>query len=153
MKRNRLSVVITGIVCALVIGGLLGNTSILMAADKDTGKRCQIVRLLSNAGIDPPVLKINKGDCVVWLNQSWGWDFKIVFKEGKKCQDMTKAPVGFKMNWKSCYVTDYLDYGRTASLLFDQPGTFDYQIEVTAPTPGVEITKAGFQKFGTIEVK
>ena len=148
-----MSAVIVGIVCTLVISGFIGKASILMAADKDTNKACHIVRLLSNAGIEPEVLRIKKGDCVVWLNQSQGWDFRIVFKEGKRCQDMTKSPTGFKMNWKSCYVSDNLDYGRTSSLLFDQPGTFRYQIEVMTPTPGVEISKAGFAKFGEIRVE
>ena len=89
---------------------------------------------------------------MVWINWTRAEDIKITFKEGKRCQDMTKSPVGFRMDWNSCYITDYLDFGRTSSLLFDQAGTFKYEVEFKDPlSSGGPVI--GREKFGTIIVK
>jgi plastocyanin len=143
MKGNKLLLTMAGAVFIFTTAIFIGSPSIIEAAEK-----CAVVTIQSQEGISPDTLKIKKGDCVVWLNWTHGEDLKIIFKEGKRCQDNTKAPVGFKM-WKGCYVTDYLDYGRTSSLVFDQAGTFKYEVEFK---PGTEF-KAGIQKFGTIVVE
>jgi hypothetical protein len=54
---------------------------------------------------------------------------RVIFKEGKKCADMTKAPVKFKPDFSGCYLTDYLNFGETSSLLFVEAGRFDYEVE------------------------
>ncbi len=56
-------------------------------------------------------------------------------KEGKRCADATKAPVGFRMDAMNCYVTDHIPLGGTASLMFSGEGTFDYEIEAAFATP------------------
>ena len=145
MKTNKLLIGIgTASIFTLVI--FLGNPVIIGAVEK-----CDIVTIQSRAGISPETLHIKKGDCVVWINRTLGEDVKINFKEGKKCQDMTKSAVGFKMDWNSCYVTDYLDFGRTSSLLFDHAGTFRYEVEFKSRTG--EGTRIGTARFGTIIVE
>jgi plastocyanin len=147
MKTNKLLIGIgTVSIFALVI--FLGNPLTIEAAEK-----CAIVTIQSRAGISPETLRVKKGDCVVWINWTNTDDVKIIFKEGKKCQDMTKSPVGFRMDWNSCYVTDYLDLGRTSSLLFDQAGTFKYEVEFKARTGGEPTgPRIGPARFGTIIV-
>ena len=146
MKTNKLLIGIgAAFIFTLVI--FLGNPLTIGAAEK-----CAIVTIQSQEGISPVVLNIKKGDCVVWMNWTRGVDVKIIFKEGKRCQDMTKSPVGFKMDWNSCYITDYLDFGRTSSLLFDQAGTFKYEVEFKDPlSSGGPVI--GRERFGTIIVK
>ena len=118
MKTNKLLIGIgAASIFTLVI--LLGNPVTIGAAEK-----CAVVTIQSQEGISPAILHVKKGDCVVWVNWTHGADVKVIFKEGKKCQDMTKSSAGFRMDWNSCYVTDYLEFGRTSSLLFDQIGTF-----------------------------
>ena len=42
---------------------------------------------------------------------------------------MTKAPVRFKPDFSGCFLTDYLNFGETSSLVFVEAGRFDYEIE------------------------
>ena len=147
MKTSKLLIGIgTASIFTLVI--FLGNPLTIGAAEK-----CVIVTIQSHEGISPETLHIKKGDCVVWINWTRAEDVKITFKEGKRCQDMTKSPVGFKMDWNSCYITDYLDFGRTSSLLFDQAGTFRYEVEFKSSTRSGEGYRIGTARFGTIIVE
>lgn len=105
---------------------------------------CAIVRLWGHAApqltvkVDPDLLTVKKGTCVVWVNWAKTPEVKVKFNEGKSCKDATKAPVGFKLdNELGCYVTDYIPEGGTSSLLFDQQGTFDYVVE--APGLGTPV--------------
>jgi len=145
MKTSKLLIGI-GIASILTLVIFFGHSLPIGAQEK-----CVIVTIQSKAGISPETLHIKKGDCVVWINRTLGEDVKINFKEGKKCQEMTKSAVGFKMDWNSCYVTDYLDFGRTSSLLFDHAGTFRYEVEFKSRTG--EGTRIGTARFGTIIVE
>ena len=63
----------------------------------------------------------------------------INFKEGKTCQDVTQAPMGFKLDPKfGCYVTDYVRRGETTSLMFIEAWSHAYDVKVQgiiAPVP------------------
>jgi plastocyanin len=146
MNKGKLLLVATGAFFIFIVAILIGNPLTIRAAEK-----CDIVTIQSKAGVSPETLRIKKGDCVVWINWTQGEDVKVIFKEGKKCQDMTKSAVGFKMDWDACYVTDYLDFGRTSSLLFDQAGTFKYEVEFKSRTGGGP--RIGTARFGTIIVE
>ena len=147
---NKMQRLLIGTVAALALTMtiLLGNSGIISAAEK-----CAIVTIQSHEGISPETLRIKKGDCVVWINWTRAEDVKIIFKEGKRCQDMTKSSVGFKMDWNSCYITDYLDFGRTSSLLFDQAGTFKYEVEFKPTGSPLGAARIGVAKSGTIIVE
>jgi hypothetical protein len=129
MNRIRLLLIVTGVVFILTSVIFLGNPVTIGAAEK-----CSIVTIRGRDNIEPNMLTIRKGDCVVWINftgsatQSEG--IVVSFKEGEKCVSMTKAPVGFKMDVpKGCYVAGSLSYGETASLMFPNPGTYNYDVE------------------------
>ena len=85
--------------------------------------------------LDPDIISISKGHCVVWIN--WGREIEVTvkFQEGKRCAEATKAPVGFRMDAMNCYVTDRIPLGGTASLMFSADGTFDYEVETPFATP------------------
>jgi len=124
MKTNKFLLIGIGAAFIFTLVIFLGYPETSNAAEK-----CAIVDIRSHAGIEPEVLKVTKGDCVVWINWTRGEDVKVIFKEGKKCADNTKASVGFKMDSSSCYVTDYLAFGQTSSLMFPVEGTFNYVVE------------------------
>jgi hypothetical protein len=125
MKKIKYFSIITGVVLTLAMTILLTNPETSQAAEK-----CRTVSI-EPTGIIPDKLSIDKGDCVVWINwaKSRGETVKVIFREGQKCSDLTKAAVGFKMDPSGCYLTEYLNYGGTASLLFPEPGTFIYEVE------------------------
>ena len=126
MKRIKFLSIVTGVVLILAMIVFVTNVDRSQAAEK-----CEIVQILPNA-IQPEHLFIHKGDCVVWMNWSRGEDVKVIFREGKKCADISKAPSKFEMDAKGCYVTGYLPFGATSSLLFverSEQGRLDYEVE------------------------
>jgi len=147
MNRNKIFLTATGAIFIFTMVILIGNPVTIGAAEK-----CAIVTIQSHEGISPETLRIKKGDCVVWMNWTHGEDVKVIFKEGKPCQDMTKSAVGFRMDWSGCYVTDYLDYGRTSSLVFNEAGTFKYEVEFR-PTSPTGAARIGLQRSGNIIVE
>ena len=74
----------------------------------------------------------------MWVNFARD-EVKIIFEEGKKCEDVTEAPSGFKLDAQNCYVTDYVKLGGTSSLKFNQQGTYDYEVKAF----GKEATEKG----------
>ncbi len=113
-----------GTMLLLVFAALLGNPSIVKAQEK-----CIPVYVRSHEGIERETLNIDKGDCVVWINWTRGEGIKIIFRDGKKCAEVTKAPVRFKPDFSGCYLTDHLGFGETASLVFAETGRYDYEVE------------------------
>ena len=85
--------------------------------------------------IEPDLLSISKGHCVVWINWARSIEVTVKFQEGKRCADATKAPAGFRMDQMNCYITDHIPLGGTASLMFSAEGTFDYEVEAPFATP------------------
>ena len=116
----------------LILAMTLGNPGIVKAQEK-----CLPVYIRSHAGVEPETLNVAKGDCVVWINWTRGEDVRVIFREGKKCSDMTKAPIRFKPDFSGCFLTDYLNFGETSSLVFVEAGRFDYEVEFGRASVGV----------------
>lgn len=138
MNRDKLLLMVMGIIFVLTTVIFLGNPGTTGAAEK-----CSIVTIRGRDNIEPNMLTVTKGDCVVWMN--WARDdVTLSFKEGEKCVKATKSPMGFKMDVPSgCYIAGAFAYGQTASLVFTEPGTYKYDIEF----------KVGGKTSGTIVVK
>ena len=86
--------------------------------------------------IEPATLQIDKGSVVIWNNWAKASEVKVIFEEGKVCQDVTEAPTGFSMDAKQCYVTTWIPLGGTSSLKFTQTGTYKYKVETTGGISG-----------------
>ena len=145
MKKNRLLLIAVEVMFILMVVIFIGNPAINWAAEK-----CDIVTIRGRDNIEPNMLTIKKGDCVVWINftgSSPGYPSQSIllsFKEGEKCVRATKAPSGFKMDVPSgCYIAEEISYGQTASLVFAEPGTYEYEVQF----------KVGGKSGGTIIVK
>lgn len=93
---------------------------------------CRLIRIYGDPGgqipfgLEPAITNIRSGSCLVWVNLARDQEVQVIFEEGKVCKDVTKAPVGFQLDAKNCYVTNYIPFGATSSLLFDKEGIFEY---------------------------
>ena len=148
MAKEKLSLIGILGVLAFVVTVLLGNPGISVAQE-----RCLPVYVRSHAGVEPQFLNVAKGDCVVWINWTRGEDVRVIFREGKKCEDMTKAPVRFKPDFSGCFLTDYLGFGETSSLVFVEAGVFDYEVEYGRTSGGSLYGPNRTIARGTITVK
>ncbi len=125
MKKTKLLLTAVGVIFVLTMVIFIGNPVTLGAAEK-----CDIVTIRGRDNIEPVTLKVKKGDCVVWMNWTRNQDILLSFKEGEKCVRVTQSPVGFKMDVPTgCYLAGWLSYGQTASLVFAEPGTYDYEVQ------------------------
>jgi plastocyanin len=145
MNKTKLLLMATGAVFILTMVIFLSGPTTIGAAEK-----CEVVAIRGRDKIEPNTLTVKKGDCVVWINfisSSSGYpsqDITLSFKEGEKCARTTKAPVGFRMDYPSgCYVAGSFSYGQTASLMFAELGTYNYEVQF----------KEGGKISGTIIVK
>ena len=139
MNKTRLLLTAVGITFILTVVIFIGNPGVSRAAEK-----CDVVTIRGRDNIEPMVLTVTRNDCVVWMNWTRDQDVLLFFKEGEKCVRATKAPVGFKMDVPSgCYLAEWLSYGQTASLVFAEPGTYNYEVQF----------KVGGKNTGTIIVK
>lgn len=127
----------SAVLAVLVLTGMTG-TLFVNSADAQEHRLVRILGALSTGAaelkqpitLDPPTLSIPKGTVVTWLNWSRNSEcVQISFEDGKRCEDGTEAPSGFSMRTDGCYVTSWISFGGTSSLLFTEPGTFSYVVE------------------------
>jgi len=131
MKKST-SWLVVGISVVLLLTLLQSNGETINA------QQCRVIRLqgtvypTTTIRIEPKVVRIAKGTCVIWSNWVRTGEVQIAFEEGKKCEDMTDSPVGFKMDAQNCYVTSFVSRGETSSLMFNEVGMFDYTVKAGA---------------------
>ncbi len=123
-----------------VLTSILIMTVFLLCPATIEAEECYVVKIFGEGSpvsvrIEPDIVSISKDNCVVWINWARTTEVDVKFREGKKCSDATKSPVGFRMDAMNCYVTDRIPLGGTASLLFSGDGTFDYEVEAPFATP------------------
>ena len=119
---------------AMVLVGFFVVTIASMAAqDAPQASETRIIRIqdtglpISKVVLEPKYMQISKDTVVVWMN--WAKEeIRVVFAEGKKCEDVTEAPVSFELDAENCYVTSFISYGGTSSLKFNEPGTFAFEV-------------------------
>jgi hypothetical protein len=114
--------------------GLAFIVCCVFLTNQASAQECRIIRLYATAlpvpqkvSLEPQILQIKKGGCVIWAN----WvrspqELEIIFQEGKICKDMTESPTGFTLDGQNCYVTSFVEMGKTSSLVFVEEGTFKY---------------------------
>ena len=66
---------------------------------------------------------------MVWFNRVFTDEVMVTFKEGKKCLDVTNAPMGFTLDAETCYVTSWMPFAGTSSLRFMEKGTYEYTVK------------------------
>jgi len=148
MKRKRV-VVGMGIAVIVAVSALLLQSSTIQAQD------CRVIRIQGmvthqSIRVEPEVLSIGKGTCVIWFNRATANEIKIVFREGKRCASVSDAPMGFSLDHEQCFVTSWIPFGGTSSLRFNETGTYDYEVQITTGEAPEKGTKAA---AGTILVE
>ena len=128
------------------------------------GDACQIIRIDEGKGaggsrieIFPEKITVPVGACTVWINWVQGKEIQVSFRENaKQCMLSTDAPAGFDelklKSGESCYISETLPRGKTASLVWSDPGTYKYVLE-TAGSTSVEGYSGKIMAEGVIEVK
>jgi len=136
--------ILLGAFFVFCVGAVLLNQGTANAAD------ARIVRIMGGDSynvksirMEPDILSVSPGSVVIWNNWARAYEVKIIFEEGKVCDDVSDAETGFKMDSKNCYVTTWIKLGGTTSLRFNEKGTYKYTVE----TPG------GVKGKGAIRVK
>jgi hypothetical protein len=143
MKSNKRLIAVLGIGFIVCMTLALGDWGVVSAQE------CRIIRLFGTAhptttiNIEPRIVRIEKGGCVVWSNWIREAEVQIVFEDGKKCEDMTDAATGFKLDAYNCYVTSFVTLGGTSSLRFNEAGRFYYEVKAGG----------GVREIGKIVVK
>jgi plastocyanin len=135
-----------GIMVILIMAIFLFSPQLTNAVEE-----CRIVKLSGHGlvrpqmyvRIEPNTLVISKGTCVVWVNFVAADEVTVSFKEGNKClsavspvkKAKTPAEAEIYKAWKldkvkDCFVTSFVTEGQTSSLVFSQPGTYNYEVQV-----------------------
>ena len=126
---NKKKLVIT-LGVSFVVAMMIGFLSLEIVSAQE----CRIIKIHGRTEhpsimIEPETIFLSKGDCVVWFNRFTAEDVKVTFEEGKKCLDVTTAPIGFSLNAQTCYVTSWMPFVGTSSLRFMEKGTYEYSVE------------------------
>lgn len=96
---------------------------------------CRVIRIYGEATqagkihLEPKIITVSKGTCVVWLNWSKEQEVSVTFEESQKCHDVTEAPVMFTLDTENCYVSSWIPRGGTSSLLFTEAGEFHFIVK------------------------
>jgi len=130
----------------IVLTFVLGLIIFLVTLDTIHAQDVRIVKIYGGSSLstgdiylDPQTLWISKGDIVIWNNLARTPRVQIVFKEGKECQKVTSAPTGFKFDQaQECYLTDSIIFGGTASLRFNEQGTYEYLVRDAVETISIK---------------
>ena len=128
------------------------------------GDRCQIIRVeeMKGAGqhridIFPSRITVPVGTCTVWINFMKAGDVHVSFRENaKQCIMSSGAATGFEeleiKPDETCYISEKLPRGKTASLVWTKPGIYKYTLE--APRKRAQVGYSGNTiTEGVIEVK
>ena len=94
-------------------------------------QECQIITIHDREDsivLHPETISISKGTCVIWINWSTASEISIMFEQGKVCKDVVQASMNFKLDKENCFISNLiLSKGGTASLVYEKPGSFDYE--------------------------
>lgn len=129
MMLIRLLTIVIGV--GILLSGA-GNT--FAARETET----VLVKISATEGADakliaePAAVNVKKNAIVVWMNAVPVREVKLIFEDGKTCQDVVLNPnqriSGFFLDSKGCYSTSFMDYASTTTLQFPQAGTFEYKL-------------------------
>ena len=152
----------TTTVSFLVSAALLLSICMVYAGDK-----CQLIRIEMGKGgagsrleIFPQNITVPVGACTVWINFVQRGEVQVSFRENAKvCKMSTEASQGFDLselkNGESCYISEKLPRGKTASLVWTKPGIYKYTLDAPAAAVGsaVKLHGGDIMAEGIIEVQ
>ncbi|MBW2370666.1 MAG: hypothetical protein JRH15_22570 [Deltaproteobacteria bacterium] len=126
---------------------------------------CQIIRIEHTKGggssrleVFPSKITVPVGTCTVWVNWVAREEVQVSFRENaKQCMLASESPTGFsEMQLKageSCYISESLPRGKTASLFWNKPGVYKYNLEISNPRSSGSGRNGKLLTQGVIEVQ
>ncbi|MBN2466961.1 MAG: hypothetical protein JXD19_02320 [Deltaproteobacteria bacterium] len=90
--------------------------------------RVQVVDGKKQISIEPATIKLVKGGVVIWFNAAPTEEIRVIFEEGKRCQELTSPSRHFNLE-ASCYVASWVGSNETTVLKFNESGTFKYTVQ------------------------
>ena len=149
-----------------MISFLVSAAFILSVSIAYAGESCQLIRITkdkagggSSVQIFPEKITVPVGTCTVWINFIRGGKVNVSFRENaKQCILSTDAATGFEKikleTGESCYYSEPLSLGKSASLYWTKPGIYKYTIEAPKGTATSTQNYSGnIIGEGVIEVK
>jgi outer membrane protein OmpA-like peptidoglycan-associated protein len=160
MNIRKLSFKTTTVLFLLGAALLLGSS---MVYAEGSCKIITITKIQAGGGssilIKPEKATVSVGTCTVWINFVRRGDLRVSFRENaKQCILATDEATGFKEikleSGESCFASETLPQGKTASLVWSTPGTYKYTLETpaTTTTTGTGMSVRNVQAEGVIEV-
>ena len=136
MRKTKVLLILIGALFVASAASFLITPENILAEEKE-GSQCFLVSIRGKGpaakdqvvDVKPQYLAVAPGSCVIFINWVRVDEIMVSFEEGKTCADVTRAPSGFGLDAKGCYVTDYLPMGKTSSLRFMEPGVYRYVIK------------------------
>jgi len=131
------------LVLVLISAVLLLGSSLVYAAE-----RCQMIVIEEGQGaegarlrITPEKVTIPVGTCTVWINWVSDRRVRVCFRgNAEQCIKSSTSSTGFEEKQlkpgESCYITEPLQVGKTASLYWTKPGVFKYTLEARGSETG-----------------
>jgi len=134
MKKKKYLLMTIGIIFVFAMTIFLVNQKAVNAQEIRTVRLHGGLPSTQDIIIEPETLFVSKGTIVIWVNLVPTKEVKVIFEEGKKCQEVTNAPEGFEMTFDDCYVTAFITQAGTSSLKFNEEGVFEYVVEAAGDT-------------------
>ena len=119
----------------VVLSFLIAAFCLTLNLPTTDASECRIIRLLGGSTqskqkvrIEPGIMWIQKGTCVIWYNWTKTGEVKVTFHKTKKqkYKDFLKAPMGFETSDKA--FTSRIAHGGTSSMRFVETGTYNYEV-------------------------
>ncbi len=105
--------------------------------------QCQVIRIDKSGGgagaeaeLSPKSATVSVGTCTVWVNFYRNMDVQVTFHDGRACEEATVGASSFQIfnmpAGEVCYASKSLILGKSASLVWEKPGEYEYTITATS---------------------
>ncbi len=128
MTKKSVLLILLPIFLLLFTGNGLAEDKKSKIVPEEAIKATQIIRLHYSGGITPPVVEIEPGTTVIWINDSRA-PIEMQF-QGKQVTLACKSPVHFIIDDEGSFISNRIPQGSVASLCFVEMGEFHYVARV-----------------------
>jgi hypothetical protein len=109
------------------VGLLLISFNTTMAKEEmQTLAGHQVIRVHYTNGLNPEMLKVNRGTTVIWINEAMT-PVCIRFQD-KEITTACENPVNFTKDSKGGFIAKSVKFGAVASICFIEKGTYKYKV-------------------------
>jgi hypothetical protein len=114
----------------------------------------QVIRVHYENGLNPEMLKVNRGTTVIWINEAMA-PVSIKFLD-KEITTACENPVNFTKDSKGGFIAKKIKFGAVASICFIEKGTYKFKVMRPAKMTAERLQgkiESGKEYEGTIVVE